>query len=141
VLEKNKDNVKLVFKNFPLSSHRYARSAAGAALAAGTKGKYWEFHDELFKNNKQLSDEKIKEIATGLGLDANEIMTKMKSREIQNIINRDVRDAINAGVRGTPAVYINGKKLKSRSIRSFQNQIDAELKKRVDPDRETGIKK
>ena len=140
MLEQNKDSVKLVLKNFPLSSHKYARNAAAAALAAKTKGKYWEFHDELFKNMKQLSDEKVKEIAAGLGLDADEIMSKMKSREIQNIINRDVRDAINAGVRGTPAVFINGKKLKSRSIRSFQNQIDAELKKKVDLNREKEAK-
>lgn len=141
VLEKNKDDVKLVFKNFPLSSHRYARNAAAAALAAGTKGKYWEFHDELYKNMKELGNEKVREIAAGLGLDADEIMAKMKSREIQNIINRDIRDANRAGVRGTPAVYINGRLLKSRSSRGFQNLIDAELKKGTDIDREAGTKK
>ena len=141
VLEKNKDNVKLVFKNLPLSMHMYARSAAAAALAAGTEGKYWEFHDELYKNSKELSDEKVQEIATGLGLDANEIMTKMESREIQNIINRDIKEANKAGVRGTPAIFINGRLLKSRSSRGFQNLIDALLKKKVDLDRETGTKK
>ena len=102
---------------------------------------YWEFHDELFKNGKQLNDKKVREIASGLDLDADEIMIKMKSREIQNIINRDVRDAINAGVRGTPAVYINGKKLKSRSIRSFQNQIDVELKKDINSGSKARTKK
>ncbi len=132
MLEKNIDSVKIVFKNFPLSSHSYARNAAAAALAAGSEGKYWEFHDEIYKNMKDLSDKKLREIADGLGLDANEIMTKMKSREIQNIINRDVREAIKAGVRGTPSVFINGIQLKSLSLSSFQNLIDAQLKKTAD---------
>jgi len=56
VLEKNPKTVKVVFKNFPLRKHRFAAKAAAAALVAGRQEKFWEFHDELFKNYGQLSD-------------------------------------------------------------------------------------
>ncbi|UCE56957.1 MAG: hypothetical protein JSV31_01505, partial [Desulfobacterales bacterium] len=49
MLEKNPTSVKIVFKNFPLRNHKYAATAAVAAIAADRQGKFWEFHDELFK--------------------------------------------------------------------------------------------
>jgi len=69
VLDKYPKEVKLVFKNFPLSKHKFARKAATAALAAKAQGRFWEFHDELFENHRNLNDVKIQEIAKELGLD------------------------------------------------------------------------
>jgi protein-disulfide isomerase len=69
VLEKYPHDVKIVFKNYPLRNHKFAMKAAIAALAAGSEGKFWEFHDELFKNYNKLNDQKIREIALGLGFD------------------------------------------------------------------------
>jgi protein-disulfide isomerase len=66
VFEKNPSTVKVVYKNFPLRSHKYAITAAVAALAAGRQGKFWEFHDELYKIYKQINDQKILEIAQKL---------------------------------------------------------------------------
>lgn len=130
VIEKNKDTVKLVFKNYPLPNHRYARKAAAAVLAADTKGKYWEFHEALFENIRQLGDEKVREIATSLGLDADEIEKEMKSKKIQAIINQDIRDGKKAGVQGTPAIFINGRQLKNVSLQGIQDIINDQLKKR-----------
>ena len=69
VLEKYPNEVKMVYKNFPLRNHRFARPAAIAALAAERQGKFWEFHDLLFENYNRLSAEKIQEIARELNLD------------------------------------------------------------------------
>jgi hypothetical protein len=63
------EEVRVVFKNFPLRGHRYSLQAAQAALAAGTMGKFWEFHDALFESFDQLSEQKIEEIRSSLGLD------------------------------------------------------------------------
>jgi protein-disulfide isomerase len=63
VLEKNPKTVKIVFKNFPIRSHKFAAQAAVAALAADRQGKFWEFHDELFNNYNRLNEEKVQEIA------------------------------------------------------------------------------
>ena len=52
VLEKNQGNVKLVYKNLPLRIHVMAEPAARAALAANKQGKFWEYHDQLFAEEK-----------------------------------------------------------------------------------------
>lgn len=129
VLEKYPEDVKIVFKNFPLRSHKFAMKAALAALAAGSEGKFWEFHDELYKNYDRLSDQKIREIALGLGFDQAEFEKKMNDPKIAAMIRQDLQDGARADVRGTPTVFINGKRLKNRSLQGFQDAIDKELQK------------
>lgn len=129
VLENNPDDVKLVFKNFPLRSHKFAMKAAVAALAAGSEGKFWEFHDELYKNYNRLSDQKIREIAQGLGFDQAAFEKKMNDPKIASQIRQDIQDGAQAGVRGTPTIFINGRRLKNRSPQGFQAAIDQELQR------------
>ena len=129
VLEKYPKDVKVVFKNFPLRSHRYAVEAAAAALAAGSQGKFWEFHDRLFENYNRLNDQKIREIALLLNLDEAEFNTKMRDPEIQQRIRQDILDGRQAGVNSTPSVFINGRLLRNRSFAGFQAAIDKELQR------------
>ncbi len=127
VLEKNPGNVKIVFKNFPLRRHNYATQAAMAALAADGQGKFWAFHDRLFENYKQLSDQKIKDIARDLGIDMEKFEKQMKDPGILAQIRQDMLDGNQAGVRGTPTVYIGGRLLRNWSPNEFQTLIDKEL--------------
>lgn len=129
MLDKYPKEVKLVFKNFPLSKHKFARKAATAALAAKTQGRFWEFHDKLFENYRKLSDVKIQEIAKELGLDLERFKKDMKDPAIQKLIIRDVKNGQQIGVRSIPTVFINGKLLRNRRLQSFQRMIDAELKR------------
>jgi protein-disulfide isomerase len=129
VLEKYPDDVKIVFKNFPLRNHKFALKAATAALAAKSQGKFWEFHDLLFKNYNKLNDQKINEIALGLGLDQTEFEKKMKDPGIKAMIRQDLRDGAQAGVNATPTVFINGRRLKNRTLQGFQTAVDKELQK------------
>jgi protein-disulfide isomerase len=69
LLDKYPLQVKLVFKNFPLARHKFAKKAAVAAFAARRQGKFWEYHDLLFENVDTLSDQKFRQIARELGLD------------------------------------------------------------------------
>ena len=103
--------------------------ASTAALAAESQGKFWEFHDLLFKNYNKLNDQKIREIALELGLDQTEFKIKMKDPKITAIIRQDVRDGAQAGVRGTPTIFINGRRLNDRSLKGFKAAIDKELQK------------
>jgi protein-disulfide isomerase len=129
VLEKNPSTVKIVYKNFPLRSHKYAVTAAVAALAAGRQGKFWQFHDELYKIYKEINDQKILEIAQKLALDLEQFETDIKDPAIRKMIQQDYQEGVQNGVTGIPALYLNGKKLRSRSLNDFQIAIDKELKK------------
>ena len=130
ITEKYPQQVKLVVKHFPLPNHRWARQAAEAALAAGQQGKFWELHKLLFENYRVLDDKKIEDLARGLGLDMEKLNSDMKSPAIQELINRDIQNARDVGVRGTPTLYVNGKLLTNRSREGFEEMIDAELKKK-----------
>lgn len=129
MLENYPEEVKLVYKNFPLKNHKFAWQAAVAALAAGRQGKFWEFHDRLFENYKQLSDQKIQEIARLLNLDIKRFQEDMKDPEIVALVRQDVRDGGDAGVRGIPTIFINGRQLRNRNLEDFQVVIEKQLKK------------
>ena len=130
MLEKYPQDVKLVHKNFPLRNHKFAVNAARAALAAHRQGRFWDYHQRLFKNYKQLNDATFEGLATDLELDLERFNKDMNDPSIQRLIYRDVKEGRDAGIRGIPAVFINGKLLKNTSGPGFQQMVDAELKKR-----------
>ena len=130
LLEKYPTEVKVVFKNFPLRNHKYAGKAAIAALAAGRQDKFWEFHDELFKNYNRLNDQKVQEIVKQLGLDETKFNRDKNDRTLSNRIQQDYNEGIKMGVRGTPAVFINGKQFRNnRSMKNMEVAIEEELKR------------
>jgi protein-disulfide isomerase len=130
VLDLYPNEVKLVIKHFPLKSHKLARKSALAALAAFSQGKFWEFHHGLFENQKDINDAKIQEIAEELNLNMEKFNSDMKSSAIENLINRDVKDGMQIGIRGIPAVFINGKLLKNIGFSELANRIESELEKK-----------
>ena len=100
-------------------------------MAAGRQGKFWEFHDLLFKDYNKLNDKKVDEIRTSLNLDADQFQREMSDPAITAHINADIRNGNSAGVSGTPTVFVNGKLLRDRSLQGFQqkiNQAISELK-------------
>jgi protein-disulfide isomerase len=129
-MERYPKEVKFVMKNFPLVKiHKSAKPASHAALAANKQGKFWEFHEKLFKNYRVLNEEKIIEIAKELGLDMEVFSKDRKSQSIKSQVSRDLYNGRQAGVRGTPTVFINGKVLRKRNLKGFENMIEAQLKK------------
>lgn len=129
VLRKYDGMVKIVFKHFPLRSHPFAMAAAAAALAAQNQGSFWDFHDRLFRNMNQLSNEKIREIANQLGLDQDRFIKDMQSQDVLARITRDISDATQAGVSGTPSVFINGRVLMDRTMKGFDSLLGTEMKR------------
>lgn len=128
MLEKYPKDVKLVYKNFPLQSFRFATKAAQAAFAAQRQGKFWEFHEKLFENYNVLNDEKINEIARGLGLDMEKLTKDMNSPAIQNILARDANEGRRIGIRGIPTILINGKITDRRALADLQAVVEEELR-------------
>ena len=129
MIEKYPQNVKLVFKNYPLRSHKFARQAATAALSAHAQGKFWEFHDKLFENYRSINEEKIVEIRDALELNTDQFDTLRKSAQVVRQIQSDVRLGREVGLRGTPSVYVNGRLQRNRNLEGLSLSVEAELKR------------
>ncbi len=122
--------VKFVMKQFPLRQiHPNAEPAAEAALAAGKQGKFWEMHDELYKQGRNLSPDTIKGIAEKIGLDMKKFEADRSSDDVKKQIDADLALGAKVDVRGTPSIFVNGKVLQNRSVDGMKAQIDEELKK------------
>ena len=100
-----------------------------AARAAGRQGKYWEFHDELYKNYKSLNNDKINEIAKQVGLNETEFQQDLRNSELLDQIRQDYEEGIRLGLRGVPTVFINGKIMRQRDMATLEAAINAELQK------------
>jgi protein-disulfide isomerase len=133
VIKKYPKQVKIVYKNFPIRSHKYSDPAAKAALAAERQGKFWPFHNLLYAHYRDLSDEKIREIAGRLKLDMAQFEKDRKDPAIADKVRADIRDGSKAGVRGVPSVFINGRLLRKRSLEGFSEMIEKELQKAGNP--------
>jgi protein-disulfide isomerase len=87
-------------------------------------------HDALFAHHENLSLDSILKIAQDLKLDLPRMQKDMESKEIHETIDKDLQDGNNAGVEGTPTIFINGQRYNGRiELASLRNIISAELKK------------
>jgi protein-disulfide isomerase len=122
-------DVKLVYKQFPLSMHPHAEMAAEASLAARDQGKFWEMYDVLFKNYRRLSSDNILLWAKDIGLDVDKFKADLVSGKYKAVVQKDLADGEGAGVYGTPAFYINGKQYNGEvTLAALKPILAAELK-------------
>lgn len=120
------DKVKIVFKSFPLDFHKDAKLASEAALAAGAQGKFWEMHDILFKNQKNLTRPALVEYAKWAGLDIEKFERDLDNHTFAEQLNTEIQEGKTAGIAGTPAFVINGKLiLGAKPFDDFKTEIDA----------------
>jgi protein-disulfide isomerase len=130
VLETFPDKIKVVFKNYPLvRSHKFSEKAALTAYAAQLQGKFWPLHNELFKHQGDLNDDKIQEAIRTAGLNRDQIERDRNSQRVVGYVQKDYNEAIRIGVNSVPTVFVNGKRLRERSFESLAAAIEKELKK------------
>jgi protein-disulfide isomerase len=123
------DQVRIVFKHLPLSIHPKAPAAHAAAEAAHRQGKFWEMHDKIFANQREMSPEKYEAYATEIGLDLERFKGDLASADVKKRIDADQQQAAKLGATGTPAFFINGKYVSgAKPFEAFKEIIDAELK-------------
>jgi len=133
VLQSYGETVRLVFKHTPLPIHADAFKAAQAAVCADKQGKFWEYHDRLFSSNV-LSTDALRKEAAELGLDINEFNACLDSEASRAAVLKDMKEAKQADIQGTPSFVISGSVLRgARSFEDFKSVIDRELKKSVKP--------
>lgn len=125
--EKYNDDVRFAFKNMPILSEE-SRQAALASLAASKQGKFWEYSQELWKNQPRLGNDLFVEIAKSLKLDLKQFNKDRASKEIFEQAQIDFEDGQSAGVQGTPYFVINGQPLSgAQPVEAFIAAIDEAL--------------
>jgi protein-disulfide isomerase len=103
------DNLRFVFRNFPLTqAHPFAEGAAEAAEASGAQGKYWEMHDTLYTHQDALDLPDLLEYAAALGLDVRAIAADLSARRYQDRVHQDFLGGVRSGVNGTPTFFMDG---------------------------------
>jgi protein-disulfide isomerase len=128
VLDEYPQQVRLLYKHFPLSFHREAMNAHRASLAAGEQGKFWEMHDKIFDGSGDLSPDAMRKNAEDLGLDLAKFDADYKSDAVLAKITADQEEGKKALVRGTPAFFVNGKMISgAQPFEAFKQEIDAQL--------------
>jgi protein-disulfide isomerase len=137
LLQEFPEDVKFVFKHFPLSSiHKNAVMAGVAAEAAGKQNMFWEMHDLLFNQQAEWSalgasevKEKFVEYATTLGVDADMFRKDLDDKALAQKVNDQQSEGISLGVMGTPTFFLNGKRIESGNYELLKSAVQSELNK------------
>jgi protein-disulfide isomerase len=130
LLEKYSGKIRFFTMCNPLSFHKNALPAALASRAAERQGKFWDMHHLLFENNKALDDANLVKYAQQLGLDIERFNADRKDEKLKQEILKEQAQAIKLGATGTPAFFINGKKLSgARPLAQFEAAVEEALKR------------
>ncbi|MDD5043139.1 MAG: thioredoxin domain-containing protein [Patescibacteria group bacterium] len=106
--EEYKDRVRFVFRHFPLSFHEHAQKSAEASECAAEQGKFWEYADGLFAKQDTLGDTLYTQLVSDLKLDAKKFNDCLAVGKYTQKVNDQMEAGATAGVKGTPASFING---------------------------------
>ena len=144
ILEKYPNDVKVVFKSFPLSSHKQAFKAAKYATAAGRQGKFKEMFHKIFDNDmwkKLRSNEDLPlQLAAEIGLNIDQLDEDMNDPALEAQIQKEYQELKSlsgsydtdqySGVRlAVPKFFINGREPEGRTLDAWSKVIEEELKK------------
>jgi protein-disulfide isomerase len=118
-----------VYRNFPLTKiHPWAQPAAECAEFSATKGKFWEMHDLLFKNQERMQFELFEELAAKLEIGVSEMKQALEVGGLAGRVRSDFIGGVRSGVNGTPTFFINGERHNGpASFDSLVGAIDATL--------------
>jgi len=118
ILPKEGDKIRLIFRNFPLPMHPWARAAAEAAACARMQDDryFWQLHDYIFTHQRDLSaanmSSKLSEQAAGLeGFDVAQFQACIDNKETTAKVDRDVEFGKQLKVEATPTLFINGQRV------------------------------
>ena len=122
--------IRVVWKDFPLGFHQNARPAAVAARVAGEEGKFWKMHKKLFENQTALDRPSLEKYAQELGVDSGKLKAALDANKYAGEIDADMAAGQKLGVSGTPASFINGRKIGGAyPYETFKKVVDQELAK------------
>lgn len=132
------DKIKFEYRHYPLIQiHKYAEIAALAAESAGQQGKFFEFQNMLFANQRTWAESNnpaqyFTEYATSLGLDIEKFKRQQKSSILRNRVKANLAEARSLNLTATPSFFLNGQKMEIKSFDDFIAQIEAVVNPKAD---------
>jgi protein-disulfide isomerase len=114
VLRELGDEVRFVFRNFPLSeAHPHAEAAAEAAESVAARGgedAFWAMHDLIYENQDALQPDDLIEYAEAVDVNPADVADDLASGAFRDRVRRDFRSGVRSGVNGTPTFFVNGRR-------------------------------
>ncbi len=124
LVKKYPQQVRFVYKFYPLAAHAHGEIAARAAVAALNQGKFWEMHHVLFENQDRLEQSDLEKYATKIGLDLGKFRSDFGTKEVGERIEKDKKQAEELGLDGTPFLFINGRYVNLSHLTSLEDLND-----------------
>ncbi len=118
-----------VYKHYPLATHREARHAAKASIAAEKQGKFPEMYRKLFENGQSITEENIALWAKEIELDPEQFAKDYADPETDRRLHEDITQGNTFGVRGTPTLFVNGRRLSGANTEQLERLVADELAK------------
>ncbi len=126
-----REQIRLVYRDYPAPNHPHAPQAAEAAQCAGEQNKFWEYHDILFDRQTPGKGWDFPALAKELGLELDTFATCLNTRRYRDEVAKDLYDGLTLGIASTPTFFINGRPLVgAQPLAEFQAMIDRLLEQR-----------
>lgn len=131
LLEEFEGKIRFNFRHFPQTKiHQRSLKAAEAAVAAAQEGKFWEMHNVLFSNRRNLGTVSLKLHSREAGISNRKFLELLVDGTFGWQVQDDMQEAINRGVKQVPAFFINGEPFTGKiTFQALSKEIDAALKK------------
>lgn len=121
------EQVRLVFRHFPVRTHPNALAAAEVAESAGSQGAFWEMHDRLFSNQLALTQAELFRHAESIGIDAQEVRTALSEEVFRDHVLVEKRGAVKAGVRSSLNLIVEGVLYEDDAVMEAIGELDDRL--------------
>ena len=129
VMKKYPATLRLQFRNFPLAFHPQAPLAHEAAMDAAREGRFWELANYILQHQESLREQDLIAYAGKLGLDENKFAETMQTKRYTPRVEVDVMEGLNRGIRGSPVIFVNSKRIDGvPSLESLTQFVEEELK-------------
>ena len=131
LLEEFDGRIRFQFRHFPLTRiHQRSMKAGEAAVAASQVGKFWEMHNILFDNRRQLGTTSLKLYSREAGISNKHFLDELINSTYGWQVRNDLNEGIEKGVRDVPAFFVNGEMVAGKpTFENLSKDIELALKK------------
>ncbi len=135
LLEEYDGKIRFNFRHFPMTNiHQRSLKAGEAAVATAQDGKFWEMHNILFANRRNLGTTSLKLHSREAGVNNKRFLDELVNATYGWQVQGDIREGINRGVKDVPTFFINGERYTGKhNFDEMSKALDAVIKKTKKP--------